>query len=175
MELVQVVNEEGRTVGSLAKMEAHRGEGVLHRALSVMIVSADREILLQQRAHEKHHWAGYWSNTVCSHPRPEEPVGKAALRRLREELGIEGLVLREVGTTTYQYFDSSSGLSEREWDHVFVAECGEKTPAMRIDPQEVADTKWVTLGEARELQRAGLCTPWMVDVIDNIFRSGTNE
>lgn len=169
MEFVQIVNKNGRTVGCLEKLEAHRGGGVLHRAFSVMVVNAKHELLLQQRSHKKHHWAGYWSNTVCSHPRPGELVDHAALRRLREELGLEGLSLREIGTTTYQYFDSSSGLSEREWDHVFVAECEDRGLSIMPDPDEIADTRWVTLERARELQRSGLCTPWMSNVIDTVF------
>ena len=49
---VELVNERGETTGQAEKLQVHQ-EGLLHRAFSVFIVNASRQILLQQRAWEK--------------------------------------------------------------------------------------------------------------------------
>src|ERR1700685_4479692 len=86
-EEVILVDKSDRPVGVLEKMEAHR-RALLHRAFSVFIFNSRGEMLLQQRAPQKYHSAGLWTNACCSHPRPGEDTRQAALRRLQEELGF---------------------------------------------------------------------------------------
>ena len=83
-----LVNEHDEAIGTMEKMEAHR-KGLLHRAFSVFIKNDAGEILLQQRALDKYHSPGLWTNACCSHPFPGESVEAAAHRRLAEELGFD--------------------------------------------------------------------------------------
>ncbi len=85
-EQVVLVDMNDQKIGCMEKMRAHE-EGRLHRAFSVFLYKDDA-ILLQQRAKEKYHCGGLWTNTCCSHPRMGESVYQAACRRLQEELGI---------------------------------------------------------------------------------------
>ena len=87
-EEVILVNEQDEQTGTIEKMEAHR-KALLHRAFSIFIFNTRGEMLLQQRALGKYHSPGLWTNTCCSHPRPGEGVESAAARRLKEEMGIE--------------------------------------------------------------------------------------
>ena len=113
---VILVNESDEQVGTMDKMEAHV-QGLLHRAFSVFIFNNKGEMLLQQRADEKYHTPGLWTNACCSHPFPDEDVADAAERRLREELGVEA-DLEELFSFTYRtQFDNK--LIEHEFDHVF--------------------------------------------------------
>jgi isopentenyl-diphosphate delta-isomerase len=75
---VVLVDEYGRDVTTedgivctVGKLEAHQ-HGLLHRAISVFIFNGGDELLLQQRAFDKYHSAGKWSNTCCTHPLPGE-------------------------------------------------------------------------------------------------------
>ena len=112
-----LVNEHDDMVGIMDKMEAHR-QGLLHRAFSIFIFNRKGEMLLQQRALSKYHSAGLWTNACCSHPMPGEKTKDAAQRRLKEELGFE-TALEKVFEFTYKAsFDN--GLTEHEFDHVFV-------------------------------------------------------
>ena len=86
-EQVILVDELDNAIGTMEKMEAHE-KGLLHRAFSVFIFNGEGELLLQQRALTKYHSAGLWTNTCCSHPRPNETVLNAAKRRLTEEMGL---------------------------------------------------------------------------------------
>src|SRR4249919_2599143 len=112
---VILVNEQNEAIGTMEKMEAHR-KALLHRAFSVFIFNSKGEMLLQQRALNKYHSGGLWTNACCSHPRPGELIEDAATRRLKEELGFE-TPLKKIFQFTYQAsFDN--GLTEHEFDHV---------------------------------------------------------
>ena len=116
MEQVILVNENDQEVGTMEKMEVHR-LGVLHRAFSVFIFNERGQMLLQQRAMQKYHSAGLWTNACCSHPRPGEEVGSAASRRLNEELGF-ATALNPIFNFVYKA-TFENGLTEHEFDHVF--------------------------------------------------------
>ncbi|RFM26636.1 isopentenyl-diphosphate Delta-isomerase [Deminuibacter soli] len=116
MEEVILVNENDEPVGVMEKMAAHQ-QALLHRAFSVFVFNDKGEMLLQQRALNKYHSGGLWTNACCSHPRPGEDTLAGAQRRLREELGFE-TPLGKIFEFTYKAgFDN--GLTEYEFDHVF--------------------------------------------------------
>src|SRR5437868_13373055 len=97
---VILVNELDEPIGKMEKMEAHY-QGALHRAFSVFIFDEAGRMLLQQRAMEKYHSGGLWTNACCSHPAPGENTLDAAKKRLKEEMGIEG-ELRHLFNFTYR-------------------------------------------------------------------------
>lgn len=117
MEKVILVDENDVSVGTMEKMEAHK-KALLHRAFSVFIFNAGGEMLLQQRSPSKYHSGGLWTNSCCSHPRPGEEISEAASRRLQEEMGF-GTPIKKVFDFIYKT-DFSNGLTEFEFDHVFV-------------------------------------------------------
>ncbi|MEK7619489.1 MAG: isopentenyl-diphosphate Delta-isomerase, partial [Patescibacteria group bacterium] len=111
-----LVDETDHEIGTEEKMATHE-RGLLHRAFSVFVFNASGELLLQQRAFEKYHSAGLWTNTCCSHPRPGEETLAAAYRRLQEEMGFD-CPLNEMFTFRY-LAPFPNGLTENEVDHVF--------------------------------------------------------
>jgi isopentenyl-diphosphate Delta-isomerase len=113
---VILVNDRDEPVGTMEKIEAHR-RALLHRAFSVFIFNRKGEMLLQQRALNKYHSAGLWTNACCSHPKPAEETKNAAERRLQEELGFT-VELKKIFDFIYKSgFDN--GLTEHEFDHVY--------------------------------------------------------
>lgn len=123
----------------MEKMEAHR-QGLLHRAFSVFIFNSRGEMLLQQRAHDKYHSPGLWTNTCCSHPMPGESTSDAATRRLSEEMGLS-CPLRHLFQFIYR-IDFSNGLTEHELDHVYI---GITDQEPHINPEEVSDYRYIAL------------------------------
>lgn len=140
--LVVLVDEHDRVIGKAEKLSAHSGGGKLHRAVSVFVFNAKGETLLQRRADGKYHSAGLWSNTCCTHPAPGEEPEAAARRRLKEEMGFDTPL-----TEGFEFIYRTavgSGLTEWEYDHVFF---GEYNGAVKPNPVEVSDYKWVSLEE----------------------------
>lgn len=115
-ETVILVDEHDHAIGQMEKLTAHQ-KGLLHRAFSVFIFNRKGELLLQRRAARKYHSAGLWTNTCCSHPRPEEALEAAANRRLQEEMGMNCDLSKQF-SFIYRA-DFPNGLIEHEFDHVF--------------------------------------------------------
>ncbi len=141
-EEVVLVDEENNVLGYVGKLEAHK-KALLHRAISVILFNSKGEQLIQQRAWDKYHFAGIWSNTCCSHPRKNETFQGAAERRLFEELGIK-TPLKEEFYFIYKAHDEKSGLTEWEYDTVFT---GVFDGAFEFNKDEVADVRWLKTEE----------------------------
>jgi len=135
-EMVILVDPQDRAIGIEEKIKAHR-DGKLHRAFSVFVFNEKGEILLQQRAFNKYHSGGLWTNACCSHPRPGEAIEQAAARRLQEEMGF-ACQLRRAFQFIYKA-ELDGGLIEHELDHVFI---GTYNGAVKPDTNEVADFRW---------------------------------
>jgi isopentenyl-diphosphate delta-isomerase len=139
MEEVILVNEKDESIGVMEKMAAHQ-QAVLHRAFSIFIFNDKNEMLLQQRADEKYHSAGLWTNACCSHPKPGEAITSAAQRRLFEELGFTTPLTQSFSFIYKAEFDN--GLSEHEYDHVFT---GRYNGDINANYNEVKAWKFVSI------------------------------
>jgi len=140
---VILVDELDNPIGSADKLKAHL-DGKLHRAFSIFIFNKEGKMLLQQRALEKYHSGGLWSNTCCSHPPPGEETVQAAERRLKEEVGFQ--------TAIYKIFDFvykaefENGLTEYEFDHVFA---GEYEGDIDYNKEEIMDVCFKSMSEIK--------------------------
>lgn len=165
-EQVILVNEKDEQIGLMPKLEAHE-KGMLHRAFSVFVFNDNNELMLQQRALNKYHSPGLWTNTCCSHQRDGESNLEAGARRLEEEMGFV-TPLKE--TTSFIYrapFDN--GLTEHELDHILVGNFnGEPT----LNEEEVASWKWMPLEDVKVdiLDRPELYTEWFKIIFDKFYQ-----
>ena len=136
-----LVNEANRAVGSGGKWEVHR-QGLLHRAFSIFLFDDAGRVLLQRRFAGKYHSGGLWANTCCGHPRLGERTLPAAHRRLGEELGMRADLrfgLRARYTTSLDH-----GLTENELVYVYV---GRAAGPVALNPEEVSETRFMTLAD----------------------------
>jgi isopentenyl-diphosphate delta-isomerase len=165
-EHVILVDKNDNPIGTAEKLYAHR-HNLCHRAFSIFILrqASEIEVLLQQRASQKYHSPNLWTNTCCSHPRPDESVMEAANRRLTEEMGLNA-VLHSLGWFHYiAHFDN--GLTENEIDHVLVGFVSQDL-SIAPNPNEVQNYRWVGIPELnKELaQRPEQFTPWLKQALE---------
>ncbi len=140
-EFVVLIDEQDNELGLMEKQQAHVA-GLLHRAFSVFVFNPKGELLLQQRATDKYHSPGLWTNTCCSHPRENETYLEAAHRRLQEEMGFDC----ELEPKFHFIYKAQLGekLFEYELDHVFT---GQYDGEIKINKEEVGNFKWISLEE----------------------------
>lgn len=140
---VILVDENDRQIGVMPKMEAHQ-KAMLHRAFSVFIFNDKNELMLQQRALQKYHSPGLWTNTCCSHQREGESNIEAGKRRLFEEMGFVTDLKETISFIYKAAFDN--GLTEHEYDHVMIGYFNDEP---RINLEEVANWKWMALDDVK--------------------------
>lgn len=152
-----LVDGDDRETGFLSKAECHDGNGVMHRAFSLFLFNAHGELLLQQRSAAKRLWPGYWSNSICSHPRRGESLEVATQRRLWDELNVAA-DLEFVYRFRYQAEFGEAG-SENELCHVYL---GQVDDAVQPNDHEIAAIRYVSATALdRELESSPQAfTPW---------------
>lgn len=141
------------------KLEVHQ-RGLRHKAVSVFVMRGT-EVLLQRRAMGKYHTPGLWANSCCTHPDFDEAPAACAVRRLREELGIEGLVPEYRHHLEYRA-EVGNGLIEHEVVDVFLARVTEPLD-VTPNPDEVMGVAWLDYHDllASVARKPDLYTPWM--------------
>jgi len=164
-EYVILVDEQDNDIGVMEKLQAHQ-EGLLHRAFSIFIFNDKNELLLQQRAITKYHSAGLWTNTCCSHPRPNETIKDAANRRLFEEMGMSCDL--KIKTNFIYKTPFENGLTEHELDYVLI---GNTNQNPIINKEEVASYKWLSVSDIKKdiVSNPNHYTSWFKIALDKVF------
>jgi len=143
---VILVNENDEQIGTMEKIQAHV-EGKLHRAFSIFVINNNSEILLQKRAKGKYHSAGLWSNSCCSHPKPNENITDASIRRLKEELGISVSSVKQLYSFIYKA-EFENNLIEYELDHVLITNYN-GVPEINIE--EISDWHYYSIKKIKSM------------------------
>jgi isopentenyl-diphosphate delta-isomerase len=153
-ELVVLLDDDGREIGTAPKSTVHGTDTALHLAFSCHVVNSAGQVLVTRRALGKKTWAGVWTNSFCGHPRPAEPMIDAVRRRARFELGLS-LHELELVLPDFRYrATDASGIVEYEVCPVYTAVADDEP---RPNPDEVVDTRWV---DPADLAAALTTTPW---------------
>ena len=95
------------------KLAAHE-RGLKHKAVSVFVMNQGL-VLIQQRALHKYHTPGLWANTCCTHPGWDENDADCAVRRLDDELGIQGVYPSYKDTIEYRADVGNGQSNTKSW------------------------------------------------------------
>jgi isopentenyl-diphosphate Delta-isomerase len=142
-EVVDQVDERNQAIGTVARADVFK----LHanfRVAHVFIFNSAGELLLQKLALNRIRHPGCWGSSLAAYVAAGESYSQAAIRRLREELGIYSISLQEIGRT--QMFDEGC----RKFITLYAGRCdGPFTP----DPSHIAELEFVLLDRARKTAR----------------------
>ncbi len=183
---------DGTTV--VSKKLAHtfsvdQPRGICHRAFSLFVFNPQGKMLLTQRASSKITFPSVWTNTCCSHPlvgmTPNEVdteeaypqfdgIKHAAIRKAKHELGITSLKHSEIQfISRFHYWASDththgplSPWGEHEVDYILFCQMPE--PQLQVDPEEVSNTKYVSITELKDMMASGkhIWSPWFLGIME---------
>ena len=184
-ENVILVDVNDSVLGSMSKLEAHQGEGTLHRAFSILLFDENNRLLVQRRASHKITFPDVWANTVCSHPLyvddeiKSDGLGSkyAAIRKMEQEMGIpiESISIDDIHFITRMLYKARADdiWVEYELDHILFARVSSD---LTINPNsnEISEIDWVNqqqlddwLSGRRMSDR--IIAPWFRCIAENIL------
>ncbi len=143
MEIWDIMNEKGIVTGRTAV----RGRTVLrngeyHLVVHIWVVSSKGNLLIQRRSERRRLMPGEWAATGGSAVSGENSVAAAA-RELREELGIRAAD----GALKF-----AARLKRRNsLLDIYFIRCDADATGLRLQRNEVAEVKWVTPDELRDM------------------------
>ena len=147
-EYFDILNPDGTSAGySLPRSRVHR-EGLWHKSAHIWVRNHGGRILLQRRALDKDTHPGLWDISAAGHLSAGEPSIDAAVREIREELGLVIPPSRIVFHFTDREEHFNGKITDREFHDVFTAVITDEEEAMiRPDPVELHSVKWYTAEE----------------------------
>ncbi len=108
-ERLDIVNDDNEVIGQGSRKEIHE-QNKKHRAIHLFVFTKKGDLILQKRSHLKDRHPGVWDSPAAGHLDAGESYDQAALRELREELGLEDNDFHITGTLPPS--------PENGWEHV---------------------------------------------------------
>lgn len=167
-EYIVFVTPDGVPTGETGeKLSSHHASTRLHLAFSCYVFNDQQQLLVTQRALCKKVWPGVWTNSVCGHPAPNEPIVDAIHRRAQQELGMRLQNVRCVLSHYTYKTPPFHGIIEHEFCPVFIA-----TAASSVEPNslEVEAYRWMTWPDyQRDLANNSTAySYWAIDQIKHL-------
>ena len=141
-ELIDILTSDGNPTGKTAlKSDAHKN-GWFHATVHIWLYTADKKILLQQRAFTKKVFPGLWDISVAGHIAAGEDILTAAKREVFEELGLP-ITEEELfkNGTRIHHVEHKNGIIDNEHHHVFIAELKSSVEKLILQKDEVEGVK----------------------------------
>ncbi|MBF0567165.1 MAG: NUDIX domain-containing protein [Nitrospirae bacterium] len=145
--MLDIVNAEGRVIGSARRCEAHGNNCLLHRVVHLFVFDDRGRLLLQKRSMNKDVAAGKWDTSVGGHVNCGESVSDALIREMGEELGITVPVAPRF---LYTYVHSNDHESELVYSYSLVY-----TGEIKFAKAEIDEIRYWEMEEIRQLLGSG--------------------
>ncbi|MEM4282677.1 MAG: NUDIX domain-containing protein [Candidatus Woesearchaeota archaeon] len=143
-ELLDVVDESDVVIQrGVPRSEVH-AKNYIHRAVMIFVFNKKGQIFVQQRSNTKDRYPGLWMASASGHVRSGESYDAAAVRELKEELGISVSAKRLERVCDFDVMEPI----EREQDVLYVLD--EFDGEIKLDRQEVLTGKWMSINELRK-------------------------
>ena len=151
-EYIDIVDKNGIPTGKSELKSVIHQKGYYHNTAHIWFYKTDGDILLSQRSAKKTICPLLWDVSVAGHIDAGERIKNAALREVKEEIGlkISKNDLHKIGV--FECFQSyENGIQDNEFHHTFICEL--KVPLAELIPQEeeVDALKLVSIDEFKTI------------------------
>ena len=149
--------------GRIIERPSAWGQEAYHLIIHVAIFDTEHRMLIQRRSPKKHAWADLWDISSGGSALAGEESWQAAERETLEELGIQ-LDLKDVRPHfTINY--------TRGFDDFYTVETDiPDLSSLKLQSSEVAEVKWASLDEVRQMLQAGTFVPYFPGLIDLLWQ-----
>ena len=140
-ELLDIVNDNDEVTGQAMRSVVHT-QGLWHRGVHVFLFNEQGDMLIQKRSADRSNSPSLLDCSVSEHVKAGESYVEAALRGLREEMGVEGIDLTLHGKIQMVY-----GVNDNEISEIYLGKLNGKE--VRFDPEEISEVMFMSLDEIR--------------------------
>ena len=166
-EMLDIVNDEDVVIGQEMRSTVHQ-KGLQHRGAHVFLFSEDGKMLIQKRNADRASSPSLLDCSVSEHVKAGEGYLDAAMRGMKEEMGVEGIELKPLGTIKMEY-----GHNDNEISRIYEGRV--KPELVRFDPVEISEIRYMSLVEIKDgiLIEKGLFCGWFVEIMNWYFHKPT--
>jgi isopentenyl-diphosphate delta-isomerase type 1 len=166
-ELLDIVNDKDIVTGQEMRSTAHQ-LGLQHRGVHVFLFTPDGKMLVQKRSKDRAQYPSALDCSVSEHVKAGESYLETAIRGMKEEMGVEGIVVKPLVKFRMNY-----GVNDNEISTLYE---GVVNPAsVKFDPVEIEEISYYSLDELQEMVNEGKVTfcSWFVDLLN--WRAGRSS
>ncbi len=155
-ELFDVVDEHDQVIDRLPRAVVHARK-LLHRAVHIFVFDDAGRMYVQLRSATKDEYPNCYTSSCSGHVDAGEDYDTAAIRELREELGlvVEGIVtasasLSDASTAnTIERLQKFPAGENTSWEHTMLYRMQTSSP-LQPDPEEIAGGDFRSLAEIEQ-------------------------
>jgi isopentenyldiphosphate isomerase len=159
-EILDIVNGNDIVTGQKSRSMVHQ-TGLLHRGVHIFLFTQDRKMLVQKRSADRSSSPSALDCSVSEHVKAGENYLEAALRGMREEMGVEGIEIKPLIK-----FQMNYGVNDNEISTLYE---GLVDPTkVKFDPVEIEEIYYYNMDELSDLNNSGkvkFCG-WFVELLN---------
>ncbi|GAB4497078.1 MAG: hypothetical protein OHK003_04420 [Anaerolineales bacterium] len=162
-ELLDIVDDEDEVTGQAMRSVVHQ-QGLWHRGVHVFLFNERGEMLIQKRSADRASSPSLLDCSVSEHVQAGESYRDAAMRGLKEEMGVEGIEIECLGKIQMEY-----GPNDNEISEIYEGKLNGKQA--QFDPVEIAEIKFMSLDEIQRgitNEKKSYCG-WFVELMNWYF------
>jgi isopentenyldiphosphate isomerase len=166
-ELLDIVNDKDMVTRQEMRSTAHQ-LGLQHRGVHVFLFTPDGKMLVQKRSPDRAAFPSALDCSVSEHVKAGESYLDAALRGMKEEMGLEGIKIKPLVRFRMNY-----GANDNEISTLYE---GMVNPGVvKFDPVEIEEISYYSLEDLQEMIKEGnkkFCG-WFVELLNWYSRKST--
>ncbi len=159
-ELLDIVNDDDVITGQEMRSTVHK-LGLQHRGAHVFLFTRAGKMLVQKRSADRAASPSMLDCSVSEHVKAGESYFDAALRGMKEEMGVDGIEIEPLVTFRMNY-----GINDNEISRLFKGIVDPET--VKFDPVEIEEINYYNVNELQEMIKDGdlkFCG-WFVEILN---------
>ncbi|MCV6630648.1 MAG: NUDIX domain-containing protein [Flavobacteriaceae bacterium] len=152
-EWIDIIDEQGKPSGKIISKEEAHLQGTLHRTVHIWIVNNQNEVLLQKRHPQKDTFPNLWDVSVAGHIEAGEFPLDAAIREVKEELGLDITTDMLKFTGLYNCIvQHAETLIDNELHHIYLLRTTLNLQTLKLQKSEVTAVQFFDLKTFEKMQ-----------------------
>lgn len=167
MELLDIYDVHRRFTGRTVLRDAPIQKGDWLLIVHVCVFNQNGQILIQKRADSKDRYPGCWDLSAGGFAKSGENSVQAAIRELKEELGIALTADRLIFAHSEPFICVH--------DDIFILYTDISADSIIFQREEISAVKWADWNEVKTMLLNGTFVDYDIKLIDNIFKNAIKE